>query len=103
MSGHSLARPHTNLKDYVEGGREEGSAGDCGGGGGGIKDGDAAVVVAQLVESLPSMFKALGSILRSYKLGVSAHLLSLNLGVEAKVILGYRENWKLVWDTRNPN
>lgn len=39
-----------------------GSAGDCGGGNGGIKDGDAAVVVAQLVESLPSMFKALGSI-----------------------------------------
>lgn len=36
-----------------------GSAGDCGGGNGGIKDGDAAVVV---VESLPSMFKALGSI-----------------------------------------
>lgn len=55
MSGHLLAHPHPKLKEYVE----RVSAGECGIGG--MKDGDAAVVLAQLVESLPSMHKALGS------------------------------------------
>lgn len=79
------------------------SAGECGVGG--IKDGNAVVVGAQLKTTFPACTIPWVQSPVLYKLDGGTHLL-LTFGgskQKLKVIVGYTERWRLAWDTGNLN